>query len=51
MHVDFTLATILFLFVMFYLYGQRSLIRIAATSVVGGGALGAFFLHVLHLPL
>ena len=51
MYVEFTLATILFLFVMFYLYGQRSLIRIAATSVVGGGALGVFFLHVLHLPL
>ncbi len=51
MYVEFTLATIPFLFVMFYLYGQRSLIRIAATSVVGGGALGAFFLHVLHLPL
>ena len=51
MYVEFTLATILFLFVMFYLYGQRSLVRIAAMSVVGGGALGAFFLHVLHLPL
>ncbi|MFQ5985246.1 MAG: tripartite tricarboxylate transporter TctB family protein [Alphaproteobacteria bacterium] len=50
-YANFIVATILFLFVMFYVYGQRRLLRSAAIALIGGTALGAFLLYGLKLPL
>lgn len=47
----FWLATPLFLFVMFAVYGERNWLVMAAVAVVGGLLLHGLFVTVLNLPL
>ena len=50
-HVHFFILTILFLSVLFFVYGQRSIPKIAAVSVCGGTVFYILFIHILKLPI
>jgi hypothetical protein len=50
-YVDFLILTTLFLAVMFVVYGQRSVTRIAVVSLLGGAGFYGLFIHLLHLPI
>jgi len=50
-YVHFMILTTLFLFVMFLLFGQRSIKKIAVISICGGAAFYFLFVYLLKLPL
>lgn len=49
-HVDFFVLTAVFLFAMFQLYGQRSLLRTSVVALIGAAALHGLFVTALKLP-
>ncbi len=50
-YLHFFVVTALFLAVMFFVFGQRSLKKIALVSVCGGVALYGLFIYTLNLPI
>jgi hypothetical protein len=50
-HVHFFILTILFLSVLFFIYGQRSILKITAVSVCGGTVFYILFIYILKLPI
>ncbi|UCH20335.1 MAG: tripartite tricarboxylate transporter TctB family protein [Deltaproteobacteria bacterium] len=50
-HLHFFILTILFLFVLFFVYGQRSILKITAVSICGGTVFYILFIHILKLPI
>jgi len=50
-HVHFLILTILFLSVLFFVYGQRSIPKIAAVSACGGIVFYFLFIYILKLPI
>jgi hypothetical protein len=50
-YVHFILLTTIFLTMLFVLYGQRSIKKIAIVSVCGGLAYYFLFIYILNLPL
>ena len=50
-YVHFMILTTLFLFVMFLLFGQRSIKKIAVISICGGAVFYFLFVYLLKLPL
>lgn len=50
-YVNFLALTTAFLFVMFRLYGQKSLVQTGAVAAVGGIAFHVLFIVVLKLPI
>ena len=49
--VHFFILTVLFLSVLFFVYGQRSIPKIAAVSLVGGAVFYFLFISILKLPI
>ena len=49
--VHFMLTTTVFLFCMFFIYGQRSIKKIAMISIAGGAAFYLLFIKGLNLPI
>ena len=49
--VHFFILTVLFLAVLFFVYGQRSIPKIAAVSLVGGAVFYFLFIYLLKLPV
>lgn len=50
-YVQFLVVTALFLFVMFWVFGQRSLWKMAAVALLGGASFYGLFIYVLDLPI
>lgn len=50
-YVQFLVVTSLFLFVMFWVFGQRSLWKMAALALLGGACFHGLFIYVLDLPI
>jgi len=50
-YVHFMILTALFLFVMFLVFGQRSIKKIAAVSICGGAAFYFLFIYILKTPI
>ena len=50
-HVNFFLLTTVFLFTMFYVYGQNNYKKIAVIAVAGGACLSLLFISILKLPI
>ena len=50
-YVHFMILTMLFLFVMFLVFGQRSIKKIAAVSICGGAAFYFLFIYILNMPI
>lgn len=50
-YVHFLVATTVFLFCMFFIFGQRSLKKIAMVSIAGGAAFYLLFIKGLNLPI
>ena len=49
-YVHFLILTIIFLAALFFMYGQRSIKKIAAVSVCGGLVYYILFIYILNLP-
>ena len=49
--VHFLILTILFLWLLFFTYGQRSILKITAVSTCGGIVFYFLFIHILKLPI
>lgn len=50
-YVQFLVVTSLFLFAMFWVFGQRSLWKMAALALLGGAGFHGLFIYVLDLPI
>lgn len=50
-YVHFMVATTVFLFCMFFIYGQRSIKKISMISIAGGAAFYLLFIKGLNLPI
>lgn len=50
-HVGFFVLTAVFLFIMFQLYGQRSLVQTTIVALIGAAAMHGLFITALKLPL
>jgi hypothetical protein len=50
-YVNFLALTTAFLFVMFRLYGQKSLVQTGTVAAIGGIAFHVLFIVVLKLPI
>ena len=50
-HTPFLYPTIAFLFAMFWVYGQRNLMRTLLVSILGGFSLWGLFIKLASLPL
>ncbi|MFQ5936057.1 MAG: tripartite tricarboxylate transporter TctB family protein [Acidiferrobacterales bacterium] len=50
-YIHFLALTAIFLFVMFQLYGQRSVVGTGAVAIVGAAALHGLFITILKLPI
>ena len=50
-YVHFMILTTLFLFVMFLVFGQRSIKKIAVVSICGGIAFYLLFIYALNMPI
>lgn len=51
LHVNFAVLTTAFLFLMFYLYGQTSVIQNAFIAICGGLGFYLLFIYFLKIPL
>jgi hypothetical protein len=50
-YVHFMIATTVFLFCMFLIFGQKSLIKVSVVSIAGGAAFYLLFIKALNLPI
>jgi hypothetical protein len=50
-YVNFIILTVLFLAILFVLYGRKSPLKIALASIIGGTAFYILFIAILNLPL
>jgi Na+/melibiose symporter-like transporter len=50
-YIHFMIATTVFLFCMFYVFGQKSLKKITMVSIAGGAAFYLLFIKGLNLPI
>jgi len=50
-YVQFMVVTSLFLFAMFWVYGQRSFGKMAALALLGGACFHGLFIYILDLPI
>lgn len=50
-YVHFLIATTVFLFCMFLIFGQKSLKKVSIVSIAGGAAFYLLFIKALNLPI